>query len=320
MLVIEGAGSTEEVTALRTALRHEVLPDDPPATGEELAVQPSYRERRISIARDPGPVGVSVAILDHSGADADVVRVLELGVLPAHRRLGVGRALLDDLIGFARTTRRTLLIGSSINDAGAAFARAAGATPGIVEQLNRLDLTKLDSALLDRWMADAPPGYSLKAWEGRVPDPGLVQPLCDLLTAMNDAPMSPGLEPMQFTPERYVANQESMERRGATGWHVAAIHDASGELAGYTEIGFDPARPHHMEQGQTCVAAHHRGHRIGRWIKAANLLRVLEQRPTVRWVDTDNAATNSHMLAINDELGFAPVLTWQGWELRVGAS
>ncbi|HEX2865247.1 MAG TPA: hypothetical protein VHN99_11815, partial [Deinococcales bacterium] len=52
----------------------------------------------------------------------------------------------------------------------------------------------------------------------------------------------------------------------------------------------------------------------GRWLKAANLLRVLQVRPGVRVVDTYNADSNGPMLGINLEMGFRPHLAHTEWQ------
>ena len=46
--------------------------------------------------------------------------------------------------------------------------------------------------------------------------------------------------------------------------------------------------------------------RLGKWVKAAMLLRVREELPEVKVVITGNATINAPMLSINDRLGFKP--------------
>jgi hypothetical protein len=43
---------------------------------------------------------------------------------------------------------------------------------------------------------------------------------------------------------------------------------------------------------------------LGKWIKAAMLLRIRELHPDVQWIATENAGSNEPMLAINHKLGF----------------
>jgi hypothetical protein len=78
-----------------------------------------------------------------------------------------------------------------------------------------------------------------------------------------------------------------------------------------------PGKPWLVEQGDTAVHADHRGHRIGWWLKAVNALRVLDEKPNVRFIETWNDGGNRWMLDINDAMGFRPVATWIETELDV---
>jgi RimJ/RimL family protein N-acetyltransferase len=79
--------------------------------------------------------------------------------------------------------------------------------------------------------------------------------------------------------------------------------------------------PWHAWQGITLVDPAHRGHRLGVLIKIENLRYAREQRPGLRAIDTVNAASNEHMLAINRSLGFRPRETWTQWQVTLsGAS
>jgi hypothetical protein len=62
------------------------------------------------------------------------------------------------------------------------------------------------------------------------------------------------------------------------------------------------------------VLREHRGHRLGMWIKAANLRALLAQFPAIRRVSTFNAQSNGPMLRVNRAMGFTPVgvlIEWQ---------
>lgn len=56
-------------------------------------------------------------------------------------------------------------------------------------------------------------------------------------------------------------------------------------------------------------------------VEAANLRRLVVERPWVRRIHTDNAEENAHMLAINEALGFRRVAVTASWQrmLRVSA-
>ncbi len=54
----------------------------------------------------------------------------------------------------------------------------------------------------------------------------------------------------------------------------------------------------------------YRGRGLGKWSKAAMLLRVRKELPQVKTVITGNATTNATMVSINKRLGFKP--HWEG--------
>ena len=62
-----------------------------------------------------------------------------------------------------------------------------------------------------------------------------------------------------------------------------------------------------------------RGHGLGKWLKAAMLLKVLAERPDVTLVRTGNADMNVPMLKINHALGFKPYIAHTVWQLDTAA-
>ena len=93
-------------------------------------------------------------------------------------------------------------------------------------------------------------------------------------------------------------------------------HIASGELAGFTEVVWNPYRPDILQQWGTGVKPKFRGQGLGRWLKATMLEKVLRERPSVRVIRTGNADTNAPMLKINYEMGFKPYKAFYVWEVE----
>ena len=91
---------------------------------------------------------------------------------------------------------------------------------------------------------------------------------------------------------------------------------ATGALAGYTEIIWDPAKPQIAQQQDTAVLPQYRGQGLGRRLKAAMLAKLAQERPQVRWVRTENADANAPMLKINEELGFRPYKADSLWQVE----
>jgi hypothetical protein len=63
-------------------------------------------------------------------------------------------------------------------------------------------------------------------------------------------------------------------------------------------------RPVVADQHDTAVARAHRGHRLGMLLKAGMLLWLAEVEPQVETLDTWNAESNDHMIAVNEALGY----------------
>lgn len=75
------------------------------------------------------------------------------------------------------------------------------------------------------------------------------------------------------------------------------------------------ASVHAWYQHDTLVHGDHRGHRLGMLVKAANL-QALERRDATAVVRTWNATENTHMLAVNEALGFRRILDEGAWQRR----
>ena len=82
-----------------------------------------------------------------------------------------------------------------------------------------------------------------------------------------------------------------------------ARHRRTGEWAGHTILCVDGNRPGYGIQEDTSVVRGHRGHRLGMWLKASMLLWMREEHPELTTIDTWNATSNAHMIAVNEALG-----------------
>jgi RimJ/RimL family protein N-acetyltransferase len=248
---------------------------------------------------------------------------LDLTVHPAARRRGLGLALLRHAAGRAAENRRTILNGGARDGTpGEAFARAAGAKPGLVEIQRVVDLSALEQGTLARLRGPAgraAAGYSLVSWIGPVPEE-FTEPMAALYNAMGDAPREPGLAPEVWDAERIRERVSLRPRFGMRDYAVAARHDDTGELAGLTEMTVDPDDPGWGYQLGTVVTREHRGHRLGLLLKVAMLELLAITEPGLERISTWNAGSNEHMIAVNDALGYVPYGTPVTWsELEVEA-
>jgi hypothetical protein len=129
-----------------------------------------------------------------------------------------------------------------------------------------------------------------------------------VLNAYADAPHDAGVEAGAWDADRVRERSDApMQAMGVRRYSIAAVHDASGEMAAMTWVAVEPDDPRWGHQGLTAVTGPHRGHRLGLLLKATMLEWLAEAEPAVDLVETGNASANKHMIAVNDALGFVPL-------------
>jgi len=326
-----------EVYEAGAVLHAEATPDDPrrPLGHHVAAVrhQPAAEDGIVTVARDPAG---AIAGYLNCGWDQvpghDHVLITAISVLPDWRRRGLGKQLLDRAAAIAEQRGRRLVMGRTRDNvpAGAAFCARFGAEVAMVAHENRLDLRTVDRQLVDRWVADGPlraPGYRLQFVGGRTP-PELMERVADAFNVMNTAPReNMDISDTPVTPDLVRAHEDAIIAAGDDTWAYYAVEEASGRFVGLSNITIRAGMPDRVQVGDTGVYPEHRGHALGKWLKAAITARILAELPLVRWVITWNAGSNDAMLGINTELGFRTVAVHTTWQIpaerlraRLGAS
>jgi GNAT superfamily N-acetyltransferase len=273
-------------------------------------------ERYLAMAGDT-PVGYLV--LGFPQHDNRTLVEVELRVLPGRRRRGAGRVLLDLALDRARALGRRHLIGISVQARpdGAAFAEAVGARAALQQMRCRLDLHDADGGRLDALLADAwkhAGGYQLVQWVGVPPD----EIIDDVATVGNrlftDSPIGDlPLEPERLDADQIRRAEASNVSRGRETFNTGVRRD--GRLVGWTAVAGLLAEPLRAWQQITLVLPEDRGHRLGMVLKLENLRFARGHRPQLRYLDTLNALSNEHMLAINRQIGFRPAESIIHWRL-----
>lgn len=258
---------------------------------------------------------VSAPLLDNP-----TIAGLEVYTHPDHRSRGHAAALLAHLEGRAREQGRTTFttecaypLDAPVDGAGQQspdFLSHQGYAFALGDIQRRLELP-VDDGLLARLAEEAAAyhdGYELRVFDGPVPE-DLAAPLAALSsTLMTEAPMGElDLEPQ--SPDVAIMRfwEDVIARQGRTKFTTVALHE-SGELAAYTDLAIGPTDgTRRAYQWGTLVARAHRGRRLGLAVKVANLAQLQAARPDAVSVTTWNAEVNSHMIGVNELLGFRPV-------------
>jgi len=227
---------------------------------------------------------------------------------PLARRAGLGRRMFEAGIQRARDEGRHTLFASTFHRSpGVEFLTTMGFARAAEAVLRRQDPTALDWSRLDDLFADAEQrakAYELVHIAGATPD-DMLEAVATMTSAINDAPTEGlDIEDEVFTPERVRAFEEAMAARGRRLYHLIARHVDTGELAGHTVVGVDVERPWYANQFDTSVVRSHRGNRLGLLLKIGMLKWLATEEPQLRTLDTDNAASNSFMIGINDLIGY----------------
>lgn len=264
------------------------------------------------LARD-GERPVGAAGLELPRRDNLHLAEIELAVLPDARRRGVGTALLDEAERIAAEHgRTTVLAGVDEPPAevgrspGRAFAQRHGYAFAQTEVRRDMPLP-LDPERAARLAADCAQharGYAVRTWRDRCPD-DVLDDMAALKQAMStDAPLGDtDYQEKKWDAARVRQREQIVGAQGRTFFAAGAVHEASGRLVAFTDVGIAHAQPERAFQWETLVVKEHRGRRLGTLVKLACLQRIAQEHPASRYVSTWNAAENAPMIRVNDALG-----------------
>lgn len=311
------------VWALEAALEREALPNEPVEPVEQALLgyrhQPSYSHRRWFLAhhgdRVVGKGACAWSDLPENRAHARV----DVLVHPEARGRGLGSVLFRAALDAAVDAECSLLdLSARVGGPGEPFLRILGAELRLVERRSVCRFEDLDRGLLEGWVRRAKEraaAYSLVCWGGPCPDE-LVEAYVELKHVMNTAPTEDLVrDDDRYTPDRWRELETDWSNRGYEFWTVCARNEGSGELAGFTEVLFPRHWPETAYQEDTGVWPKHRNRGLGRWLKAAMALRILDERSAVRRIETWNTGSNEAMLGINVAMGFRPLENWGEWQV-----
>ena len=232
-------------------------------------------------------------------------------VHPAHRRAGIGTAVLRHLEARCRELGRTNVgLDAWDGSGGIGFLEHHGYEKRSQAILRRQDLEALAlgqvEGLHERAREKAG-DYDLLRFDGPLPE-DLIEDYGRMAASINDAPLDDlDMEDDDYSPARLRKVEEAQQGRNRDHLRLAARHRRTGELGGHTELVVERWDPTVAYQLDTAVAPAHRGHRLGLLLKSAMVLWLRERHPEVRTVDTWNAESNRWMIEVNEQLGYRVV-------------
>jgi len=319
--------SDEDIAAVwrcQEAFRLEFYPEEPAAELSTMiaatrATPARFGLWRLQITASSGLVVTSTPIFKDWQNDSNPeVGSLNGGVLAGHRGLGVGAASLAVQVAFhqALGATRLLIHTDSRLPRSEELALALGAERKSEGHENRLIVADVDPALLERWTTDPVTGeYELLFIGGRVPD-DIAEAFVQLVLVMNTAPRDDlELNDFTYSVDELREQEAQQHKSGGRTWILLARHVSTGDFVGVHMIMFMPHDKTKAYVGITGVVPEHRGHRLGRWLKADMMLRLMAEHPEINCVVTGNADSNEAMLTINREMGYRPHASDATWEV-----
>jgi GNAT superfamily N-acetyltransferase len=243
---------------------------------------------------------------------------------PAHRRRGLGRALLArglESIGEGAGFVLTGVTDSRVS-AGEEFARSIGARAATRNSATRLDLSSVDRRLVNDWASLDLPGLRIIRIEGETPE-DLLPRMLAARDAMNRAAPREALEPglrwgdRETTAEMQREIERASRASGRLRRVLLCVDDGTGDTVGFTEADYDPRTKDVVHQRGTAIAGPYQGRGVAKWLKARMLTLVKDEWPDARWVLTGTALSNAAMSSINQRLGYRFVAAVTVWQLDI---
>ena len=320
------AADTASLARLQQALQHERIPEEPltplDLIERRLSNRPEVMDAQDWIVKADDDVVATAQLTRWKSETNPHWRDAWIGVHPDHRRRGIANSLLKRVVE-ASGDDDEIVLASNTNDrvsAGGQFARTLGAKEGLNNRTSEARLAEIDRALVKEWAHIDPADYRLVWIDEAVPDE-LMRNVIVAYDTMNTAPRGD----LQFgdwhTTAEEVRDWERIRRsNGGVSRLLLAIHASTGETAGFTQVVRHPMTPWVVQQQGTAVVPAHRGHGIGKWIKAAMIERIFREWPDSQFIRTGNAYSNAPMVSINDRLGFTVTFSVMVWQVPLAGA
>lgn len=243
-------------------------------------------------------------------------------VPPAHRRQGIGTALLRHAEDVVRPSGATYFLTQTSypftereTHGDRRFLESLGYALDL-DEIHRTLALPVDPALLDRLAAEAAPAhaaYTVETWVHDVPEEHLDSWIAVHNKLGSDAPS--GVVQFEEDGMDRASWLEEADRLRALGRELLTTVAISpdGEVVAYNDLVLQDNDTGRVSQWGTLVRTDHRGRRLGLAVKVRGLQELARRHPDRTEVVTTNAEVNDHMIAINAAVGFRPVAVVAGF-------
>jgi mycothiol synthase len=241
-------------------------------------------------------------------AENSHIAVATVVVHPDSRRRGIGTRLLSAMLPHFRDHGRTVIEDWGLAEGGTAanWAHRLGFKTVRAPAVQALTVAEADR---NRWPVDLPDGYRAELWINSAPD-RIVTSYAAARSAIHDAPTgTTEFRHPEWTVEKVRETEDELRRDNVEQRVVVAVHEATGEVAGLTEIVLLPHGPRTSHQGDTAVLDEHRGHGLGLALKGVMAHWLVSDHPELERMETVTNADNEHMIRVNHQLGLTTVRT-----------
>ena len=245
-----------------------------------------------------------------------------IDVAKEHRKKGIAKLLLLEMLEFIEETGRSIFTVSTMSSApdGEGFVKHLGMKLGQTCKLSRVDFKDVDIELMKKWSSGLNESeFEIGFWQNPYPENEIEAyakmendfwasaPLDDLETE----------DPWNITVEELRQRMKIFKEKKLDRPVVYVKHLETGEYAGYTDVVVDNSRPGKVCQFATGVLGKYRRKGMGRAIKAEMILKLMEFYPEAKYITTANSETNNSMLNINIEMGYKHYSTWNQWQIKL---
>lgn len=298
------------------------LPDEPRWKADQLrdylGVAMPGEERVAWVAEDGGElIGYLGAVM--LGYDSTGIVCVELFTHPDRRHRGVAAELLTTAARYAAERGQDTITTEVVDGTSAVdFYAARGFHRTATEDSALLDLTSVDWRHVAKLAGRTSAGYEITNYPGGPPE-SLLASYADAKLVTRHTPVADVEWHAGFEADRLRDSLRTLRSRGLRPYVAVAVHTASGEVAGLTELVVPAHRPRRADQYDTIVTPAHRGYGLGLAMKAHLLVELRTAEPQVDSVQTWQAERDEPMLRVNADLGFRHVHRWYEYEAATAA-